>query len=95
VSGSSQTFSRALLFSLQRELSFCQPHSESFPIGWEFLGLIGGVSAAALLVAIVFAINAFIMTAYHTCLYLWAVEYERATAPEQVVVPAPLAVALA
>jgi len=60
-----------------------------------FLGLIGGVSAAAVLVAIVFAINAFIMTAYHTCLYLWAVEYERATAPEQVVVPAPLAAALA
>ncbi len=59
------------------------------------LGLIGGVSAAALLVAIVFAINSFIITAYHTCLYLWAVEYERATAPEQVVVPAPLAAALA
>lgn len=58
-------------------------------------GLIFGISAAALLVAIVFAINSFIMTAYHTCLYLWAVEYERATAPEQVVVPAPLAVALA
>jgi Zn-finger nucleic acid-binding protein len=59
------------------------------------LGLIGGVSVGALLVAIVFAINSFIATAYHTCLYLWAVEYERAATPEQAVVPAPLAAALA
>ncbi|MCS7265578.1 MAG: zf-TFIIB domain-containing protein [Armatimonadetes bacterium] len=53
-----------------------------------------GASISAIFAAIVWSVNAFITTAYHTCLYLWAVEYERAIAPEQVTVPAPLAAAL-
>ncbi|MCX7967526.1 MAG: zf-TFIIB domain-containing protein [Armatimonadetes bacterium] len=58
------------------------------------LPLVIGVSVSAVFAAVVWSVNAFITTAYHTCLYLWAVEYERAVAPEQVTVPAPLAAAL-
>ncbi|MFN4179516.1 MAG: DUF6159 family protein [Armatimonadota bacterium] len=58
------------------------------------LPLIAGVLLAAILVSLVQAVNIFITTAYHTCLYLWTVEYERVGIPEEVTVPAPLASAL-
>lgn len=63
------------------------------PLG--LLPFIIGALIALVFVSIVQAVNAFITTAYHTCLYLWAVEYERAVSPDQVTVPAPLAAALA
>ncbi len=56
--------------------------------------LVGGALFAVVFASVVWSISAFVTTAYHTCLYLWAVEYERAIAPEQVTVPAPLASAL-
>ncbi len=58
------------------------------------LSLIIGGLLLVVFAAALWAVNAYMTTAYHTCLYLWAVEYERAVAPEQVTVPAPLAAAL-
>ena len=56
-------------------------------------GLMWPIAVGGLLLAFVSTFNAFVRTAYYTCLFLWAVEVERvgAAAPA----PAPLARALA
>ncbi len=63
-------------------------------IPFGILPFVVGALVATVFAVIIWAINAYVTTAYHTCLYLWAVEYERSVAPEQVTVPAPLAVSL-
>ena len=66
-------------------------------------GLIIGGGAAVLvtgtLLALISAANSYVMTAYHTCLFLWAREAEKAVAAGQnvqsVAAPAPVAAVLA
>jgi len=57
-------------------------------------GIIALGSVAALLLVAIGVLNAFARGAYYTCLYLWAVEVERAGDPARAMVPAPLATAL-
>lgn len=57
-------------------------------------GVVAVVCLAALLLLSLGILNAFARGAYYTCLYLWAVEVERAGDPSRALVPAPLAAAL-
>jgi len=63
------------------------------------LALAVAVPAAGLLIALITAFTSYVTTAYHTCLFLWAREAERAVAQgyavEAAAVPAPLAAVLA
>jgi hypothetical protein len=52
------------------------------------------VGVAVLCAVALGVLNAFARGAYYTCLYLWAVEVERAGDASQALVPAPLAMAL-
>ncbi|MCC6188522.1 MAG: hypothetical protein IT318_05780 [Anaerolineales bacterium] len=58
-----------------------------------------GVLAAGLIIALVTAFTSYVTTAYHTCLFLWAREAERAVSQgysvQSAAVPAPLAAVLA
>jgi hypothetical protein len=57
------------------------------------------VAVAGLAIALVTAFTSYVTTAYHTCLFLWAREAERAVGQGQSVrsaaAPAPLAAVLA
>jgi hypothetical protein len=63
------------------------------------LAIIAGVLVAGLPLALITAFTSYVTTAYHTCLFLWAREAERAVSQGQTVqaarVPAPLAAVLA
>jgi len=63
------------------------------------LALAVAVPVAGLLIALLTAFTSYVTTAYHTCLFLWAREAERAVgqgyAVEAAAVPAPLAAVLA
>jgi hypothetical protein len=68
---------------------------------FDTLGLIGGISLgviiAGIFIMLATVITSYTATAYHTCLYLWAREVEKAGAagsPAQVPAPAPLAAVL-
>jgi hypothetical protein len=68
---------------------------------FDTLGLIGGISLgviiAGIFIMLATVITSYTATAYHTCLYLWAREVEKAGAtgsPTQVPAPAPLAAVL-
>jgi hypothetical protein len=62
------------------------------------LALAVAVPVAGLLIAVITAFTSYVTTAYHTCLFLWAREAERAVGHGQTVhsapVPAPLAAVL-
>lgn len=71
-------------------------------LGTEATGLIVGIGIGALIffafVIVASLINSYTMTAYNTCLFLWARDMEKAQAqgkPIQVAAPAPLAAAMA
>jgi len=57
-------------------------------------GIVALVCVAAAVLLALGILNAFARGAYYTCLYLWAVEVERAGDPSRALVPAPLAAAL-
>lgn len=63
------------------------------------LALAVAVPVAGLLIAIITAFTSYVTTAYHTCLFLWAREAERAVGQgysvQSAAVPAPLAAVLA
>lgn len=70
-------------------------------LGTDMLGLVLGIGFGAmvffLFVLVASVISTYTGTAYHTCLYLWAREAEKAQAagqPVQVAAPAPLAAVL-
>jgi len=70
-------------------------------LGFEVPGLILGIGLAVVVASLFFmvagVIGSYTTTAYHTCLYLWAREAEKALAagqPIQVAAPAPLAAVL-
>lgn len=70
-------------------------------LGFETLGLVVGiglgVAVASLFFMLASVINSYTSTAYHTCLYIWAREVEKAQVagqPIQVAAPAPLAAVL-
>ncbi len=62
------------------------------------VGLVAAVAVVALVVAVVTVASSYITTAYHTCLFIWAREVEKAQqtgqAPQAVQAPAPIAAAL-
>jgi hypothetical protein len=70
-------------------------------LGFETFGLIAGIGLAVVVASLFFmvasVINSYTSTAYHTCLYLWARDVEKAQATGQsirVAAPAPLAAVL-
>jgi hypothetical protein len=73
-------------------------------LGFEAIGLILGIGLAFIIGSIFFmvasVINSYTSTAYHTCLYIWAREVEKARAgqeqgiPVNIPAPAPLAAVL-
>jgi hypothetical protein len=73
-------------------------------LGFEALGLILGIGLAFIVGSIFFmvasVINSYTSTAYHTCLYIWARDVEKARAgadqaiPVNIPAPAPLAAVL-
>jgi hypothetical protein len=82
-------------------LGFGAFYSISIIPGSGTFGLVVGISLGVLIAASFFmlasVINSYTSTAYHTCLYLWAREVEKAQAagqPIRVAAPAPLAAVL-
>jgi hypothetical protein len=53
-----------------------------------------GVLVAGIFIMVATVITSYTSTAYHTCLYLWARDVEKAGAGSQIQAPAPLAAAL-
>jgi hypothetical protein len=71
-------------------------------LGTETMLIVGGVLGAlvaGILLALISAVHSYVMTAYHTCLFLWARDTEKAVAAGQsaasVAAPAPVAAVLA
>lgn len=60
-----------------------------FPLGK--MGIVPWVLALVVGITILGVLNTFARATYYTCLYLWAVEIERAPDPGRVLVPGPLA----
>lgn len=62
------------------------------------VGIVAGVLVAGLPIALITAFTSYVTTAYHTCLFLWAREAEKAVSQGQTVqaarVPGPLAAVL-
>ncbi|MEW6405742.1 MAG: hypothetical protein AB1649_28455 [Chloroflexota bacterium] len=73
-------------------------------LGFELLGLIAGIGlgfgAGSIFFMLASVISSYTTTAYHTCLYIWARDVERATVsqeqgvPVRIPAPAPLAAVL-
>ncbi len=70
-------------------------------IGFVIFGAVSGANAvagaliaiavAAVIIVLVIALSMYVITAYHTCLFLWARSVEDAGAPGTVKPPAPIA----
>jgi hypothetical protein len=82
-------------------LGFGAAYGIIYVTNFDTVGMIGGISLGVLLAGIFImlatVITSYTATAYHTCLYLWAREVEKAAAAgsnAQVQAPAPLAAVL-
>ena len=66
---------------------------------WMAIAIVAGVLVAGIPLALITAFTSYVTTAYHTCLFLWAREAEKAVGQGQSAqmarVPAPLAAVLA
>jgi len=58
------------------------------------IGIVAGLLVFFIFVMIATVINTYTSTAYHTCLYLWARDAEKAESVDRVSAPAPLAAVL-
>jgi hypothetical protein len=58
------------------------------------LGVLAGLLVASLFFMTASVVSSYTATAYHTCLYLWACDVEKAPNPAQVMAPGPLAAVL-
>ena len=63
-----------------------------FPLGMS--GIVTWIVGLVAVLTVLGVLQSFVRAAYYTCLYLWAVEVERAGGRSNVMVPAPLAAAL-